>query len=141
MPQPAPTDHPVPFPIRKECPPGACVCERDSLLTDPHSDIRVLRLTREEEKKLIERIEDISSYAELLHIGQRLQEQLGIELRIAPGANEVRTMRGISIQLVERPGLCRKIRQSIPATIRRCLERHPEIAYAILNAHDLFAGE
>ena len=135
MPQPAP------LPIRKECPPGACVCGRDSLLGDPHSDIRVLRLTREEEKKLIARIEDISSYAELLRIGQRMQEQLGIELRIAPGMNEVRTVRGISIQLVERPGLCRKIRQSIPAAIRRCLERHPEIAYAILNAHDLLGGE
>ena len=133
--------HPAPLLIRKECPPGACVCGRDSLLGDPHSDIRVLRLTREEEKKLIARIEDISSYAELLRIGQRMQEQLGIELRIAPGMNEVRTVRGISIQLVERPGLCRKIRQSIPAAIRRCLERHPEIAYAILNAHDLLGGE
>lgn len=132
---------PVPFPIRKECPPGACVCDRDRLLNDPHSDIRVLRLTREEEKKLIERIERIASYAELLRIGQRMREQLGIELRIAPGAHEVRTVRGIHIQLVERPGLCRKIRQSIPAAVRRCLERNPEIAYAILNAHDLFAGE
>ncbi len=128
---------PAPFPIRKECPPGACVCDRDRLLNDPRSDIRVLRLTREEEKKLIERIERIASYAELMRIGQRMQEQLGIELRIAPGAHEVRTVRGIHIQLVERPGLCRKIRQSIPAAIRRCLERNPEIAYAILNAHDL----
>lgn len=131
---------PVPFPIRTECPPGACVCGRDDLLNDPHGDVRVLRLTREEEKKLIARIEGISSYADLKHIEDRLQEQLGIVLQISPGANEVRTVRGFSIQLVERPGLCRKIRQSIPAAVRRCLEKNPDIAYAILDAHDLFGG-
>jgi hypothetical protein len=52
----------------------------------------------------------------------------------------VRTVRGISIQLVPRPGLCKKTRQLIPAAIRRCLEKHPEIAYAILDAHDLLGG-
>ncbi len=129
---------PASFPIRKECPPGACVCERDSLLNDPHSDMRVLRLTREEEKKLIARIESISSYAELKHIEQRMQAQLGIELRITPGSREVRSVRGLHIRLVERQGLCKKIRQSIPAAVRRCLDKNPHIAYAILDAHDLF---
>lgn len=130
----------IPFPIRKECPPGACTCARDSLLDDPHGDIRVLRLTREEEKRLLARIESISSYAELMRIGERMQEQLGITLRIAPGAEEVRTVRGLRIEIEERPGLCRKIRQSIPAAIRRCMERNPEIVYAILDAHDLFGS-
>lgn len=128
---------PISFPIRTECPPGACVCGRDVLLSDPQGDIRVLRLTREEEKKLVARIESISTYADLRHIQERIQAQLGIELRIVPSPREVRTMRGIRIQLAERPGLCRKIRQSIPAAVRRCLERHPEIAYAILDARDL----
>ncbi|MGV8274857.1 hypothetical protein ACV33R_31450, partial [Pseudomonas aeruginosa] len=36
-----------------------------------------------------------------------------------------------------RPGLCRKTRQAIPAAIRRGLEKRPEVAYALLNAHDL----
>jgi hypothetical protein len=130
----------APFPIRKECPPGACVCDRERLLEDPRADIRVLRLTSAEEKKLIERIESVASYAELLRIGERLQEQLGVVLRIAPGTNEVRTVRGIIIKLEERPGLCKKIRQSVPAAVRRCLEKNPEIAYAILDAHDLFGG-
>ena len=126
-----------PFPIRKECPPGACICERERLMGDPQSDIRILQLTSEEEKRLITRIESISSYADLKHVEQRMHEQLGIELRITPSAHEVRTVRGFNIQLVERPGLCRKTRQSIPAAVRRCPERNPDIAYAILNAHDL----
>ncbi|AKU20200.1 hypothetical protein MJ904_25980 [Massilia sp. MB5] len=124
-------------PLRKECPPGACDCERERLLADPEADRRVLRLTRDEEKRLIERIEAIASHAELMRVGQRLQEQLGVSLSIAPGANEVRTMRGFVIQLDQRPGLCRKTRQAVPAAVRRCLERHPEIAFAILNANDL----
>lgn len=131
---------PFPFPIRKECPPGACICDRDALLNDPHGDIRVLRLTREEEKNLIERIEKIATYAELLRIGERMYAQLGIVLQITPGMHEVRTVRGLDIRLVERPGLCKKIRQSIPAAIRRCLEKNPDIVYAILNAHDLLGG-
>lgn len=130
--------HPVPFPIRKECPPGACICDRDSLLNDPGGDIRILRLTSEEEKKLVARIESISTYAELKRIQERMQAQLGMVLLIAPAAQEVRTVRGLSIRLEERPGLCRKTRQAVPAAIRRCLEKNPEIVYAILDAHDLF---
>ncbi len=130
-----------PFPIRKECPPGACDCQRDALLQDPQADLRILRLTKEEEKRLLERIESIASYGELMRIGQRLEEQLGVSIRIAPGPNEVRTVRGFQIELSQCPGLCRKTRQSVPAAIRKCLDRHPEIAFAILNAHDLFAGQ
>ncbi|MDQ9170723.1 hypothetical protein Q8A64_09915 [Oxalobacteraceae bacterium R-40] len=129
-----------PFPIRNECPPGACVCDREKLLNDPQADIRVLRLTREEEKRLIARINEVSTLAELQRIQKRLFDQLGIVLHIAPGPNEVRTMRGLDIRLMESPGLCKKIRQSVPAAIRRCLERNPEIAYAILDAHDLLGG-
>jgi hypothetical protein len=131
---------PVPFPIRKECPPGACVCDRDRLLDDPHADLRVLRLTAEEEKRLVARIENISSHADLKHVGELMQAQLGITLRIRPGANEVRTVRGLVIELEERPGLCRKTRQAVPAAVRRCLERNPDIVYAILDAHDLLGG-
>ncbi|WP_151636120.1 hypothetical protein [Noviherbaspirillum aerium] len=127
----------LPFPIRTECPPGACSCEREILLSDPNADLRVLRLTREEEKRLVARIENISSYADLRHIEKRMAEQLGIVLQIAPGAREVRTVRGLSIQLSEQRGLCRKIRQSIPAAVRRCLEKNPDIVFAILNEHDL----
>ena len=128
----------LPFPIRVECPPGLCVCERERLLADPQADTRILMLTREQEKKLLERIERVTSYAELQHVGKLLFDQLGVTLRIAPSAVEVRTVRGLAIVLGELPGLCRKTRQAIPAAIRRCLERHPEIVYAILDAHDLF---
>lgn len=101
------------------------------------TDVRILALTREEEKKLVARIENIASYADLLHVAERMQEQLGILLQIAPSIHEVRTVRGLNIQLAERPGLCRKTRQSIPSAVRRCLEKNPEIVYAILNTHDL----
>jgi hypothetical protein len=131
----------LPFPIRTECPPGACVCEREVLLSDPAADVRVLRLTREEEKRLIARIDTISSYIELMRLRDRLQENLGVMLEIdpgTPGITEIRTVRGLTIRLLERPGLCKKTRQAVPAAIRRCLERHPEIVYALLDAQGLF---
>lgn len=126
--------------IRVECPPGACVCERARLLADPQADQRPLLLTRQQEQKLIERIERVDSYADLQHVQSLIRNNLGAELRIAPGPNEVRTVRGILIVLEERPGLCKKVRQSVPAAVRRCLNARPEIAYAILDAHDLFGG-
>ncbi len=64
-------------------------------------------------------------------------EQLGIRMTIAPSYNEVRSMRGIAVEFAEQPGLCRKTRQAIPAAIRRGLERHPEIAWRLLDSHDL----
>jgi hypothetical protein len=128
---------PISFQIRQACPPGACTCDRDSLLDNPAVDLRVLKLNREEEKKLIAHIDKISSHAGLQHLAALLQAQLGIALHIVRRAREVRTARGFTIELLERPGLCRKTRAAIPAAIRRCLERHPEIAYAILDEQDL----
>ena len=133
---------PLPFPIRKECPPGACVCGRDELLAaweqqQASADLRVLRLTREEEKRLIERIEAVASFAELRRLEQKLLENLGMVLQITPSVHGVRTVRGLSIKLAEQPGLCRKTRETIPAAVRRCLDAHPDIVYALLNARDL----
>ena len=126
------------FPIRTECPPGACVCDRDRLLAEADADLRPLRLTRMEEQRLLERIENVSNYEELKRLQERIRTNLGIELKITPGPNEVRTLRGILIVLEDRPGLCKKVRQSIPAAVRRALDRHPEITWAILDSHDLF---
>ena len=125
------------FAIRQPCPPGACICGRERLLDSPGSDLRILSLTRQEEKRLLERLENLASLTDLEHIQQRMYEQLGIRVEIAPGFNEVRSMRGIGIDIDELPGLCRRTRQSIPAAIRRGLEKRPEIAYALLNSHDL----
>ena len=127
-----------PFPIRVECPPGACVCDRDRLLADPQADLRALRLTRADELRLIERIERVESYGELKRLQALIEQQLGVVLHIHPGTNEVRTVRGIIVTLEEQPGLCKKIRQSIPAAIRRTLDAHPQIMYDILDANDLF---
>jgi hypothetical protein len=124
-------------PIRSPCPPGACDCGRDPLLETPGGDLRILFLTRNEEKRLIERLENLQSLSDLEHLQRRMFEQLGIRVDIAPGFNEVRTMRGIGIQIGELPGLCRKTRANIPAAIRRAMEKRPEIAYELLNANDL----
>nr|WP_314584386.1 hypothetical protein [uncultured Pseudomonas sp.] len=125
------------LPIRSPCPPGACICDRDRLLETPGTDMRILCLTRQEEKRLLERLENIASLSDLEHLQRRMFEQLGIRLAVAPGFNEVRSMRGIVIDIAELPGMCRKTRSAIPAAIRRGLEKNPEIAYALLNAHDL----
>lgn len=128
------------FPIRAECPPGACVCERDRLLGDPEGDMRPLMIDRKQEQRLIERIERIESYADLRHVQDLIRKNIGAELRVAAGPNEVRTMRGIIIVLEEKPGLCKKVRQSVPAALRKRLQEKPDIAYAILDAGDLFGG-
>ncbi|WPN96021.1 hypothetical protein [Pseudomonas sp. MUP55] len=124
--------------IRQPCPPGVCDCERERLLEAPGADLRILHLTRQEEKRLLERLENLKSLQDLEHMQQRMYEQLGIRLHIAPGHTEVKSMRGIQIVIDELPGLCRKTRQSIPAAIRRGMEKQPEIAYRLLDAHDLF---
>jgi hypothetical protein len=130
----------VSIPIRTECPPGACVCDRDRLLVEPDADIRPLRLTRAEEQRLLDRIETITTYEQLLKMQAAIERNLGTPLIIEPGPNEVRTVRGIVIRLEDRPGLCKKVRQSVPAAVRKLLEREPAIAYAILDAHDLFGS-
>ncbi|QOY96415.1 hypothetical protein IM543_11680 [Massilia sp. UMI-21] len=131
---------PFPFPIRTECPPGACVCERERVMADPQADHRPLALTRQQEQKLVERIARIDSYEDLRHVQALIRKNLGTELRVEPGPNEVRTVRGIIVVLEEKPGLCKKARQSVPAALRRRLGERPEIAYALLDAHDLFGS-
>ena len=131
---------PFPYPIRTECPPGACVCDRDALLSEPGADLRVMRLTRDEEKRLLHRLENLSSLAELRHLQARMEEQLGIRLSIGTSPNEVRTLRGILILVHEQRGLCRKTRQNIPAAIKKSMEQRPEIAYELLNEDGLFGG-
>ncbi|AHL75803.1 hypothetical protein CH92_12130 [Stutzerimonas stutzeri] len=127
----------APVPIRQPCPPASCNCGREQLLDKPDSDLRILRLTRHEENRLLERLENLTSLDDLEYMQQRIYQQLGIRMQIAPSFNEVRSMRGIRIDIAELPGLCRKTRQSIPAAIRRALEKQPEIAYRLLDAHDL----
>ncbi|NWE21869.1 hypothetical protein [Pseudomonas sp. P7548] len=124
--------------IRQPCPPGACDCQREQLLEAPGTDQRILQLTRQEEKKLLDRLEDLKSLQDLEHMQQLMYQQLGIRVHVAPGHTEVKSMRGIQIIIDDLPGLCRKTRQSIPAAIRRGMEKRPEIAYRLLDAHDLF---
>ncbi|MCQ4229841.1 hypothetical protein M8P87_08235 [Pseudomonas stutzeri] len=127
-------------PIRQSCPPGTCTCRRDELLEAPGADVRILLLTRHEENRLLERLANVQSLEELERLQQRMFEQLGIRMTIAPGYNEVRSMRGIAIEFAEQPGLCRKTRPAIAAAVRRGLAQRPEIAWRLLDAHDLLGG-
>lgn len=124
-------------PLRSPCPPGACICGRDPLLNTPGADLRILRLTRQEEKILLARLEQLKDLDDLRRLQQRMYEQLGIRVNVSPGFHEVRSMLGIDIEISELPGLCRKTRKSIPTAIRRGLNNNPEIAFELLNAHDL----
>jgi hypothetical protein len=92
------------FPIRAECPPGACNCGRDALLQNPDGDLRVLRLTREDDKQLLRRLENLSNLCDLKHIQERMQQQLGIQLSISTSPNEICSLRGITILVHEQLG-------------------------------------
>jgi hypothetical protein len=124
-------------PLRSPCPPGACVCGRDPLLDTPGADLRILRLTRNEEKVLLARLEQLKDLNDLRHLQKRMYEQLGVRVEVSPGFHEVRTMLGIDIEIDDLPGLCRKTRKAIPTAIRRGLNNNPAIAFELLNAHDL----
>jgi hypothetical protein len=130
----------LPFPVRTECPPGACVCEREALIQGPGGDTRILQLTQAEEKKLVTRLENISSLSDLRRMQERMEQQLGIRIAISLSPNEVRTLRGIAILVHEQPGLCRKTRQAIPAAIKKGMDQRPEIAYELLDEGGLFSS-
>jgi hypothetical protein len=132
------TSHLPPFPLRTECPPGACICARDALLADPQGDLRILRLSRADEKSLLQRLENLRDLADLRHLEKRMEQQLGIRLTLVTSPRGVRSLRGILIRVQEQPGLCRKTRQAIPAAIRRGIEKRPQIAWEIANAGGLF---
>jgi len=127
--------------VRKACPPGACVCDLDHLLNDPQGDKRILRLTRIEEKKLIDHINTITTFSELQKLKERLLTQLGVDLQITQRSREVRSVRGISVEVKEHIGLCRKTRHAITTAIRRCLDQNSSIIFAILDANDLFGSD
>ena len=62
-------------PIRQPCPPGACDCGREQLLESADSDLRILRLTRQEEKRLLERLENLQSLADLERMQHLMHQQ------------------------------------------------------------------
>jgi|SRR5690606_1786436 len=125
-------------PLRTACPPGSCICDREQLLSRPDSDLRVLWLTQAEEKRLLQRLERLASLADLRHMQALIHQQLGIVVQVTVGPNEVRTVMGLHIEVLEKPGLCRKVRGSIPAAIRRGLSANEHIVYALLDEDGLF---
>ena len=109
-------------------------------MASPGGDVRILRLTRSEEKKLLERLENVTTLSDLRHLQGRLEQQLGVRVSITPSPNEVRSLRGLAILVHEQPGLCRKTRQAIPAAIRKSMDKHPGIIYELLDETGLFSA-
>lgn len=128
------------LPRRTPCPPGACTCKRDTVLVSTLSEQRILLLTQEEETQLVGRLQQVQTLAELRQLQQRMLDQLGLSLYIGAGSQNTQGLRGLHIELTPIPGLCRKARRTLPAAVRSCIERHPEIAYALLDEGSLFAG-
>lgn len=124
--------------VRTACPPGTCICEREQLLDDPKGDVRPLLLTREEEKRLVQRLERLSSLSDLRHMQALIQKQLGVVVDVSVGPNELRTVMGLQIEVHAKSGLCRKVRASIPAAIRRGLAANVNIVYELLDEGGLF---
>lgn len=89
---------------------------------------------------LLQRLERLTSLQELRHMQERMQAQLGIRLEIGTSGSEVRTLRGVTVLVLPQPGLCRKTRQALPAAIKKSMEQHPEIVYALLNEGGLFSA-
>jgi hypothetical protein len=125
----------TPMGLRTPCPAGVCDCGHQQLLETPGGDWRPLRLNRTEENKLLERLRSVTTLEQLQQLLAKMQAQLGMQVTLVPSRTETRSLRGISIQVAEQPGLCRKVRQSVPAAIRRGMEQHPAVVYALLNAH------
>ena len=98
----------------------------------------LLRLSRADEKSLLQRLENLRDLTDLRHLEERMEQQLGIRLTLVTSPRGVRSLRGILIRVQEQPGLCRKTRQAIPAAIRRGIEKRPQIAWEIANAGGLF---
>jgi len=130
-----------PVPPRPLCPPGACTCEIAALVQTPHGDRRVLQLTRAEEQRLVQRLENLRDLHDLRHMQQRMAQQLGIGLTLSTGGQEVRSLRGIIVAVREQPGLCRKTRQAIAAAVRKSMAQRPQIAWDWLDEGGLFAPQ
>ncbi|WP_114418343.1 hypothetical protein [Marinospirillum perlucidum] len=128
------TSHPA---LRQPCPPSVCDCDFRQLV-EGGEDLLLLQFNRKEEKRLLDRLENLKDYPDLLHLQDLMQRQLGISLSIQPGPNEVKSPRGLEFIFAPQPGLCRRTRQNIPTAIRKSMKNQPEILYQLLDAQGLF---
>ncbi len=124
-------------PFRTPCPTGACDCQFE-LLDAPEADARVRLLTAQQEKALIARIERIHSYEDLMRVLDLIYQQLGVRLVVSAGDGEIRTVRGLHIEMLPQPGLCKKTRSSLPKAVRRCLDANQHIVHELLDRQSLW---
>ena len=108
-----------------------------STIVQSHIGHTHIKANERRRKRLIARIERISSLQELRHLLHRMNEQLGIQLMVQAGEGEVRTVRGLNIRFESQTGLCKKTQQTLPAAIRRALDADHRIVYALLDEHSL----
>ena len=123
------------FPAPSASPARPAPASANASAQAPGADRRILLLTARKSSAWPP-TEALRSTEDLEHLLRRMEEQLGIRLRIAPAFGEVRSMRSIRMRFEEQPGLCRKTRRGDSRHPPR-LEKRPEVAYALLGAHDL----
>ena len=109
----------VPVFIRNPCPPGACQCDRERLLADPASDKRVLALTRDEEKRLLARLEAIATLPELKHMIERMRQ-----FRRKPAKGRRPSLAAVAARLNEEGHRNRSGREWSPQLVHHVLQGH-----------------
>ena len=87
---------------------------------------------------LLERLANVQSLEELGGCSSACSNSWAF-MTIAPGHNEVRSMRGIAIEFAEQPGLCRKTRPPLPPPFA-AVWRSARNRRRLLDAHDLLGG-
>ena len=94
---------------RTECPPGACVCDRDALLQDPRPTPAAAAHPREKKAPAAAAWSRSPAWLTCAACRDRMDSN-SASADHRPGPNEVRTLRGITILVHEQRGLCRKTR-------------------------------
>ena len=97
-------------------------------------------LTRSEEKKMLERLENLGSLADLRRMQERMEQQLGIRLSITQSPNEVRSLRGIAILVHEQPACAARHGRPSRLPSRKAWTPTPQITFDLLDESGLFGS-
>lgn len=124
---------------RAPCPPGACDCGWAQQPQWPPPSPRLALLTPDALNDLLHRLHQAADLPQLRHLMARMHAQLGMELHIAPGKQRTQGLKGLLVEVLPQPGLCRKTRQAIAHAVRQALQERPHIAMDLLNENSLFS--
>ena len=125
----------LPRPSASPARPGACVCERERLEA-PGADRRILLPDPPGRAAPGRPPGSPAAWKTTEHL-RRMEEQLGIRLRIAPAFGECAACAASACASRSSRGSAARPARRFPPPSAAALEKRPEVAYALLNAHDL----